>query len=82
MMNKITTALLLLTSTFALQACAESREGPREMPSFEEMDANGDGELQLEELRGPLADDFDKLDADGSGGLSEEEVPPPPPRCQ
>lgn len=52
------------------------------MPSFEEMDANGDGELQLEELRGPLADDFDKLDADGSGGLSEEEVPPPPPRRQ
>ncbi|MGR5555990.1 hypothetical protein ACQKQC_06790 [Vibrio fortis] len=79
-MKKVTTVLLLLTSTFALQACAEGRGGPREIPSFEEMDTNGDGELQLEELKGPLADDFDKLDADGSGGLSEEEVPPPPPR--
>ncbi|MDN3678868.1 hypothetical protein QWZ04_00760 [Vibrio tapetis subsp. quintayensis] len=47
-------------------------------PSIEKMDTNGDGELQKDELRGPLVDDFDTLDLDESGGLSSDEVPEPP----
>lgn len=82
-MNKSITTLLLLSCCFMSQhASANERPPEGEPPSFDEMDQNGDGELQQDELRGPLVRDFDQLDSDQSGGLSQQELPPPPPRRQ
>lgn len=67
-------ALMLSVSSFTVF----SNEQPPRPPSFEQMDANGDGELSKDEVKGPLADKFDELDADGSGSLSEDELPEPP----
>ena len=55
-----------------------NEQPPREPPSFQELDANGDNLLTKDELRGPLLDDFDRFDVDGSGSLTKEEVPAPP----
>ena len=40
---------------------------------LQQMDANKDGKLAQSELRGPLANDFAKVDADGDGFISESE---------
>jgi len=37
------------------------------------MDANEDGKLSEEELKGPLKDNFDKIDTDEDGFITEEE---------
>jgi len=81
-MKKSILLFLLFSSSLSFQAFANPPQPPGEMPNFDEMDSNGDGELQVSELKGPLAKDFDKLDKDGSGGLSEEEMPSPPPHRQ
>ena len=69
----ITTATLAL---FSAQSLAE--QPPREPPSFEQLDMNGDGVLTKDEVRGPLENDFDRFDKDGSGSLTEDELPEPP----
>lgn len=51
------------------------RSGP---PSFKEllknMDANEDGKLAKAEIEGRLEKDFDKIDADKDGFITEEEL--------
>lgn len=47
-------------------------------PSFAEFDINGDGELTQDELKGPLARDFERFDLDNSNSLTEDELPQPP----
>lgn len=50
-------------------------------PCFEELDADGDGELSLVETRempGMTQERFNALDTSGNGSLSREELPPPP----
>jgi len=47
-------------------------------PSFAEFDINGDGELTKDELKGPLARDFERLDLDKSNSLTLDELPKPP----
>jgi hypothetical protein len=59
---------------------AQAQEERRKPPSFEEMDANGDGLLTKDELKGRLLDELDLLDSDGDGALSESELPEPPKR--
>ncbi|WED22909.1 hypothetical protein L3Q72_05810 [Vibrio sp. JC009] len=86
-MKKITVLLAACLSLLSLQAFTSENsqgEGPQggNPPSFSDMDTNGDGLLQKDELRGPLADEFDRFDQDGDGALSEEELPPPPPQRQ
>lgn len=39
-----------------------------------EMDANKDGKLSKEEVKGPLAQDFDTIDTDDDGFISKEEL--------
>lgn len=39
-----------------------------------EMDANKDGKLAKSEVKGPLINDFSKIDTDGDGFLSESEL--------
>jgi len=55
-----------------------NEQPPREPPSFQELDVNGDSLLTKDELRGPLLDDFERFDVDGNGSLTEEELPAPP----
>ena len=38
------------------------------------MDANEDGKLSKEEVKGPLKDHFDTVDADEDGFITEEEL--------
>lgn len=51
-------------------------------PSFAEFDLNGDGELTKDELKGPLARDFERFDLDNSNSLTEDELPSPPAMSQ
>ncbi|GMQ48196.1 hypothetical protein [Vibrio sp. 10N] len=78
-MKKLALALtaLLLASAYHPAQAQEERRKP---PSFEEMDANGDGLLTKDELKGRLLDEFDQLDSDEDGVLSESELPEPPKR--
>lgn len=83
-MRNYSALLAILGLTFSLSATATPSGGAgghegQQPPTFEEFDENGDGQLSLEELKGPLANDFEKLDADGDGFLSEEEMPKGPP---
>ena len=62
---------------------AENKNGTSQkqrggQPSVEqllsEMDANKDGKLSKDEVKGPLANDFSKIDTDDDGYISEEEL--------
>lgn len=50
-------------------------DGP---PSFDKllskMDANEDGKLETSEVKGPLKQDFSKIDTDGDGFISKYEL--------
>ena len=48
--------------------------GSKSKPDFSTMDANGDGYLAKDEIRGPLQRDFDKVDTNGDGLISKEEL--------
>lgn len=54
------------------------RGGQRGAPSFAqlltEMDANQDGRLAKSEVKGPILNDFAKIDTDGNGFISKEEL--------
>ena len=41
---------------------------------FTRMDANNDGKLTKDELRGPLADRFSEIDTNKDGSISKEEL--------
>lgn len=63
---------------FSVSSMAANQPPQGEPPSFQELDKNGDSLLTKDELQGPLLDDFDRFDVDGSGSLSEDELPEPP----
>ncbi len=51
------------------------QQGPPSVDElFAKMDVNKDGKLSLEELEGPLKNDFSKIDTDGDGFLSRAEI--------
>ncbi|NRD19732.1 EF-hand domain-containing protein [Winogradskyella eckloniae] len=56
---------------------SQDRQARKEPPTYaqllKEMDANEDGKLAKDELKGPLKDDFTKIDTDEDGFISEEE---------
>ncbi|MEL0613929.1 EF-hand domain-containing protein [Marinomonas arenicola] len=82
-MKKLSMAVLLPVITasvlalFSVNSLAGGQP-PKDPPSFAQLDTNGDGVLTKDELRGPLADDFDRFDTDNSGTLTEDELPAPP----
>jgi len=66
-------------STNARPEKASERQGnrPRGLPSTEkifELDANQDGKLSKTEVKGPLLNDFEKIDTNGDGFISKEEL--------
>ncbi|WP_413283387.1 hypothetical protein [Vibrio sp. MA40-2] len=73
-----TASCIGLTTLFAYANTEEPSQGKMPPPKFEDMDINSDGQLSLDEVKGPLAQDFDKFDSNGDGYLSEEELPAPP----
>lgn len=52
---------------------AEKKERPTFAKLLKEMDKNEDGKLEASEAKGPLKDNFVKIDADEDGFISEEE---------
>lgn len=63
---------------FAISGSAQQSGNRKAPPSvdeiFEELDADEDGLLSKEEVKGPLKDMFDEIDEDGDGFLSKEEI--------
>ncbi len=66
--------LLFSNSTFAQ---SQNKQGGKTPPTFakliKEMDANEDGKLAKDELKGPLKEDFTKIDTDEDGYITKEE---------
>jgi len=59
-----------------LEAADQQRAGDRAARMMERLDADDDGKLARDEMKGPRRDParmFDRLDADSSGGISAEE---------
>ena len=67
--------LFMSASSFAQsQNTQERKEPPTFAELLEKMDANEDGKLTKEEVKGPLKDDFATVDADEDGFITEEEL--------
>ncbi len=82
-MNRMTTRIALTSALmlagFAANAAPGDEDGRKHMrPSFEELDANGDGQVTMEEMeafgqaRGQ--EHFTSVDTNGDGNLSKEEL--------
>lgn len=72
----MTKTLLLMTAMaigFGVQG-AQAQERHGQMPAFEELDANADGVVTLEELEAQAAARFQGVDTDGDGGISAAEL--------
>lgn len=83
MKNKtIRTAVLVfglaILGTVEVSAQSGDREQKRQPPSFsellKEMDANEDGKLAKSEVKGPIKNDFAKIDTDEDGFITEKEL--------
>lgn len=61
------------TVTVSAQSKGERKEPPTYAKLIEDMDKNEDGLLSKDEIKGPLKDDFSKIDTDEDGFISEEE---------
>ncbi|MBM1107763.1 EF-hand domain-containing protein [Aurantibacter crassamenti] len=77
-LNTIKTAVIvfgmaILGSTSAFAQKGERREPPTFEKLVKEMDANEDGKLAKDEVKGPLSENFDTIDANEDGFISEEE---------
>ncbi|WP_452229881.1 EF-hand domain-containing protein [Lacinutrix sp. MEBiC02404] len=60
-------------SSFAQSQNRQQKTPPTFSELLKELDANDDGKLSEEELKGPLKDNFDKVDTDEDGFITEEE---------
>ncbi|WP_116769072.1 EF-hand domain-containing protein [Maribacter litoralis] len=68
-------AMLVAFGTVAVnaQSKGERKEPPTYAKLLEEMDADEDGQLSEEEVKGPLKDNFSEIDTNEDGFISEEE---------
>ncbi len=78
MNSKIGLMMVFFCLAFVSVSSAQQRGGEQKAPPtyaelVKELDANEDGKLEESELKGPLKDDFAKIDTDEDGYISEEE---------
>tara|TARA_R110002126_G_scaffold57662_8_gene152657 strand:- start:491 stop:772 length:282 start_codon:yes stop_codon:yes gene_type:complete len=81
-MKRITlkTGLLfaMMVAFGTLSVNAQSKGERKEPPTFTEllkqMDKNEDGQLSKDEVKGPLKNDFAKIDTDEDGFITKEEL--------
>lgn len=88
-MKKRELGVLVVATLFAVVSCKSTQQGqgnrnnerngerqgrPTVEELFEKMDADEDGQLSKEEVKGPLLEMFDDIDTDEDGYLSEEEI--------
>ena len=71
-MKKIT-LVSAAVAALGLTAVAAFAADPRD-ERWEQLDANGDGELSVSEMSARQAEMVEKADADGNGSLSREEM--------
>ncbi|EAS19218.1 hypothetical protein BBFL7_02116 [Flavobacteria bacterium BBFL7] len=62
------------TNTTEKTATSKNGEKPDAATLIQQMDTNKDGKLSIEEVQGPLKNDFDTIDTDDDGFLSIEEL--------
>lgn len=72
-MTKTAILATLIAATAAVPLYAQSRDGGRERPTFEALDADGNGAITAEEIQAQLDERFNEADADGDGSISREE---------
>lgn len=67
-------ALFMSTNSYGQ---SQDRQERKERPTFakllKEMDANDDGKLSKDEVKGPLKEGFSEIDTDEDGFISEKE---------
>ncbi|MFV1448008.1 EF-hand domain-containing protein [Maribacter sp. HS] len=80
-MKKIVLTMFALTLIFSCKTNQENKE--RQQPDGErptssqlisEMDADKDGKLSMDEVKGPIANDFENIDSDNDNFISLEEL--------
>lgn len=72
--SKFIPAILILAVAITGTSVLAAGPRDREPVSFQEMDANGDGQLTQEEMDAHRSQRFSKADSDGDGRLSVEEM--------
>lgn len=72
MISGVTAMALALSAGFAAAKGGHGFNGPR--VSFEQLDANGDGQVTKEELAAQATIRFNAVDTNGDGNLSAEEI--------
>ncbi|MFQ3238976.1 MAG: Ca2+-binding EF-hand superfamily protein [Olleya marilimosa] len=65
--------ILSVNSTNAQSNDRDKKEPPTFSQLLKEMDKDEDGKLSKTEIKGPLKDNFDKIDADEDGFITEAE---------
>ncbi|WP_452226908.1 EF-hand domain-containing protein [Lacinutrix cladophorae] len=69
-----TLTVCMSNSSFAQSQDRQQRTPPTFSEMLEEMDANEDGKLSEDEVKGPLKDEFSTIDTDEDGFISEKEL--------
>jgi Ca2+-binding EF-hand superfamily protein len=77
-MKKIVFTAMLMCFGITFLNAQQKEERSQKPPTFSEllkkMDKDDDGKLSASEVKGPLKDDFTKIDADEDGFITEKEL--------
>ena len=65
-----------LSTALNAQGMGPAGDGPRPMPGFAALDANGDGAITPDEIAAYRAKQVAELDANGDGFLTADEIRP------
>lgn len=65
--------VLVANNSFSQSENRKEKSPPTFSELLKEMDKNEDGKLAKSELKGPLKEDFSKIDTDEDGFISEKE---------
>ena len=66
--------LFMTNKSFAQSQNRQEKKPPTISELIKEMDANEDGKLSNEEVKGPLKKDFSKIDTNEDGFITEKEL--------